>query len=404
MGIDFKIQKKRFRENGGSDFHIGLPLILDGEMNMNVIAETFAPGEFLKEEIEARRWTQIELAEIMGRPTRLVNEIIAGKRAITPETAIQLGEALGTGPELWMNLESQYQLSKVTSSDDLVARRARLYTIFPVREMIRRRWIEATDNIDVLEHQFLKFFAINSLDAIPSLTHSAKKSRANDEVTMAQLAWLFRAKKIATEQVLNKYKKDSLVKVLPRIHALLTAPEEVRHVAWILSECGVRFVLVEALPSSKIDGACFWLNDEQPVIAMSLRLDRIDNFWFVLRHEIEHVLQEHGRDKGFILDQDIESQSAERIEQEEQVANQAAAEFCVPQGELNGFIARVKPYFSEERICRFAQRLGIHPGLVVGQLQRKLERYDFLRKHQARIRDIAIKSAPADGWGLVEQV
>ena len=207
---------------------------------MNAAAETFAPGEFLKEEIEARGWTQIELAEIMGRPTRLVNEIIAGKRAITPETAIQLGEALGTGPELWMNLESQYQLSKVTSSDDLVARRAKLYTLFPVREMIKRRWIESSENIDVLEQQFLKFFSINSLDAIPSLTHAAKKSHAYEEVTMAQLAWLFRAKEIAIEQVLGKYKKDKLVKSLSKIHALLTAPEEVRHVARILSECGVR--------------------------------------------------------------------------------------------------------------------------------------------------------------------
>lgn len=91
---------------------------------MNIMAETFAPGEFLREEIETRGWTQIELAEIIGRPTRLVNEIISGKRAITPETAIQLGDALGTGPELWMNLESQYQLSKVTVKNNLIARRS----------------------------------------------------------------------------------------------------------------------------------------------------------------------------------------------------------------------------------------------------------------------------------------
>lgn len=371
---------------------------------MNATAGALAPGEFLKKEIEARGWTQIELAEIMGRPTRLVNEIIAGKRTITPETAIQLGEALGTGPELWMNLESRYRLSKVISSDDLVARRARLYSLFPVREMIRRGWIVTSGNIDVLEQQFLKFFAIDSLDAAPSFAHSARKSRACEKVTMTQLAWLFRARKIAAEQVMNRYRKDSLARAIPKLHALLTAPEEARHAARILAGCGVRFVLIEALPGSRIDGACFWLDDEKPVIALSLRLDRIDNFWFVLRHEIEHVLQEHGRDGGFLLDRDIEAQSAERIEQEEQIANQAAAEFCVPQAELDGFIARVKPYFSEKRICLFAQRLGIHPGLVVGQLQRKLGRYDILRKQQVKIRDIAIKSAPADGWGLIEQL
>lgn len=370
---------------------------------MSTPAEVFAPGEFLREELEARGWTQTELAEILGRPTRLVNEIISGKKAITPETAIQLGNAFGTGPELWMNLESQYQLSKVATSNDLVARRAKLYSLFPVREMIKRGWIEPSDNLAVFERQFLKFFAIDSLDSKPSLVHAAKKTALGSEVTMQQMAWLFRAKALASGQVLKKYKKESLIKVLPKMHALLTAPEEIRRASRILADCGVRFVLIEALPGSKVDGACFWLEESKPVIAMSLRLDRIDNFWFVLRHEIEHVLQEHGRDSGFILDQDIET-PADRIRQEERVANLAAAEFCVPQSELDNFIARVKPYFSEQKISLFAQRLGIHSGLVVGQLQRKLGRYDLLRAHQVKVRDIAISSAPVDGWGYFEHI
>lgn len=373
-------------------------------MSMNMIAETFAPGEFLKEELEARGWTQIELSEIMGRPTRLINEIIAGKRAITPETAVQLGDALGTGPEVWMNLESQYQLSKVATKDGLVARRSRLYSLFPVREMIKRRWVETSDNIEVLEHQFLSFFGMRTLDESPSFLHAAKKTDAKEDATMLQLAWLFRAKALASQLVLKKYSKKDLEDALPRLQALLTAPEEIRHVPRILAECGVRFVLVEQLPGTKIDGACFWLSDSQPVIAMSLRLDRIDNFWFVLRHEIEHVLREHGQDRDFILDSDVEAATGGQVLQEEQVANQAAAEFCVSQKELLGFIARVRPYFSEERVCLFAQRIGVHPGLVVGQLQRKLDRYDLMRRHQVKVREIAVKSAPADGWGLIEHI
>ena len=67
-------------------------------------AEVFAPGEFLRDELEARGWTQQELAEILDRPPRLVSEIISAKRAITPETAKGLGEAFGTSAEYWMNL------------------------------------------------------------------------------------------------------------------------------------------------------------------------------------------------------------------------------------------------------------------------------------------------------------
>ena len=62
----------------------------------------------------------------------------------------------------------------------------------------------------------------------------------------------------------------------------------------LLLGCSVRVVFVQQLPGSKIDGVCTWLRD-QPVIGLSLRLDRPDNFCFVLRHEIEHVLQEDGK-------------------------------------------------------------------------------------------------------------
>jgi len=365
---------------------------------MNVAAETFPPGEFLRDELEARGWSQTELAEVMGRPVRLINEIIAAKRAITPETAVQLGESLGTGAEVWMNLESQYQLAQVQQADGQIARRARLYARFPVREMIKRGWIVASANIEVLEAQFQRFFALKHLDDELEFNHAAKKTAAHAPVSQLQLAWLMRARQLASELVCPPYSPTTLKAALPSLSALLSAPEETRHVARILSDAGVRFVVVEPIPGSKIDGACFWLGPDQPVIALSLRLDRIDNFWFVLRHEIEHVLHRHGED-GYKLDQDIEA--SETLDDDERLANAAAAEFCVPQSEFAGFIARVSPFFAEERVVLFAQRLCLHPGLVAGQLQRRLKRYDLFRKHQVKVRQFVISSARTDGWGIV---
>ena len=371
---------------------------------MNKAAEIFSPGDFLLEELEARGWTQVELAEILGRPTTLVSGIITGKRQITPDTAIQLGDALGTGPELWMNLESQFQLSKVKPSTNLVARKAKLYEKFPVREMIKRGWIEASESIEVLEQQFLKFFGIPDLDTTPVFSHAAKKSNAIDEITAKQLAWLFRAKILASSQVTKKYNPDALKNALPKLSALLSAPEETRHVSKILTGCGVKYVIVEPFSGSKIDGACFWLDNTQPVIALSLRLDRIDNFWFVLRHEIEHVIQGHGKDIGYILDSDSEVQDINVIAEEEKIANMAADDFCVPKSELDNFYARVYPLFSEHKVKMFAQRLGIHMGIVVGQLQKKLDRYDYLRGkgYQEKIRNHATIGALTDGWGFLD--
>ena len=70
------------------------------------------PGELLGEELEARGMTQRALAEAMGRPPQVINEIIRGKKAITAETAIQLEDVLGTSARLWLGLQATYELTR----------------------------------------------------------------------------------------------------------------------------------------------------------------------------------------------------------------------------------------------------------------------------------------------------
>ena len=70
------------------------------------IPKVFPPGDFIREEIEARGWTQADFAKILGRPLQSVNAMINGKKTITPQTAVELAAALGTSPEFWLNLEA----------------------------------------------------------------------------------------------------------------------------------------------------------------------------------------------------------------------------------------------------------------------------------------------------------
>lgn len=104
-------------------------------MGERIPAEVFPPGEVIGEELDARGWSQVELADIMGRPPRVVSEIISGKRGITPETAKGLGAAFGTGATFWMNLEGSYQLSKTAHDDESVQRR--VLTSTPTRTASR---------------------------------------------------------------------------------------------------------------------------------------------------------------------------------------------------------------------------------------------------------------------------
>ena len=93
-----------------------------------VPAEVFQPGEYLRDELNARGWTQGDFAKIIGRPLQVVNEIINGKKRITVETAKAIGLALGTGPELWLNLENTYRLPTTADADPAIEKRAAAFT------------------------------------------------------------------------------------------------------------------------------------------------------------------------------------------------------------------------------------------------------------------------------------
>lgn len=377
-------------------------------MAVRVPAETFSPGEFIRDELEARGWTQADLAQIMGRPLRLVNELIAGKKQITPDTARGLSQAFGDDdPLYWMNLDSAYRLANSQPADESVARRSKLYSRFPVRELMKRNWIEPSDNLDVVEHRVCRFYRIKSIDEQPDFAHAAKVTQTDaaqyDERNDLQWAWLYRAKELAEAAHSSPYSETNLRKALARLRALLVAPEELRRLPTILAEAGVRFVIVEFLPGAKIDGAAFWLNDT-PVIALSIRFDRVNNFWFVLRHEIEHILN---RDGQVTIDVELTErlQSKGALPPEEILANAAAAEFLIPKSELDSFITRVRPLYSEQRILLFAKRIGVHPGIVVGQLQHRDEiPYTHFHKHLVKIREIVTQTALTDGWGTVPRI
>jgi HTH-type transcriptional regulator / antitoxin HigA len=367
-------------------------------MDARIPAEVFPPGEFLRDELESRNWTQIEFAEIIGKDTRLVYEIINGKRAVTPETAIIFGEALGTSPELWLNLESQYQLSKVRSKQSTVSRKAQLHTKFPVREMIKRGWIEATDSIDLLESQLFNFFGMKDTNDKPSFVHAAKKQSYKD-APIQQIAWLCRARKIAFSAPAQKYSVANLSKAMDDLKSELEYVEGIRNVASILAKAGIRFVIVEPLAGSKIDGACFWLDNKSPVVVLSLRYDRIDNFWHTLLHELDHVKHGEGMEQP-VIDIDILDTTGNGKPAMEIRASETAAENLIPANEMTGFIARVNPMFSDDLIVGFAKRIHVHPGIVVGQLQnRGLIHWSFYRKRLEKIRDVVIATAITDGYG-----
>lgn len=378
---------------------------------MDGIGEYKTPGQLLRALLASRGWTQRVLSMVSGINPATVNQILVGKKRVDADLAIILGEVFDVSAEAFLELQKRYDLAHakiVSQPDPSRARRARLLGDLPIAEMVKRGWLTIHDpkNLDEIESSLVKFFGVSSPDEIEILPHATKKTAVHTPPTPAQLAWLYRVKQIARDMLVAKYSPAALKNAIHRLEALLFSAEESRHVPRILARAGVRFVIVEALASTKIDGVCFWLDSNSPVIGMSLRYDRIDNFWFVLRHEIEHLLRLHGQVEA-MLDTDLEGERAgvgENVLEEERVANEAASNFCVPAKALEQFIARKDPLFHQRDILGFARTHKIHPGLVAGQLQYRTDAYQRFRNHLVKIRHIVTPNAIVDGWGDVASV
>ena len=150
---------------------------------------------------------------------------------------------------------------------------------------------------------------IPSLDKWPQLAAAARKSGGEqEEAFIGQVAWLCRVRELAAGVPVESFSISRVEKHSDELHALTTSEHEVRKVPAILAKMGIRFVVVEHLPRTRIDGYTLWLDASTPVIALSLRYGRIDWFWFTLAHELSHVL--HG-DRP-LVDNDLVGQSLRR--------------------------------------------------------------------------------------------
>ena len=187
------------------------------------------------------------------------------------------------------------------------------------------------------------------------------------------------------------------------LRALLGQPEDVRRVPTVLAKWGIRFLILQHLARTKIDGACLWLDENAPVIAISMRYDRIDYFWFTLMHELGHAFSGDGlRNTVLALDERLVGEGAISPDEKpdyERKADEFAEEALIPQDKLDDFVVRKGPLFSGRDIRGFASLHGLHPGLVVGQLHHRGTSYSRFRHLLVNVRDQLTSSTLTDGWG-----
>jgi HTH-type transcriptional regulator/antitoxin HigA len=302
-----------------------------------------------------------------------------------------------------MDRESSYRLSLAESLPDDVSHRAHLYGLAPIKEMEKRGWIKKADDPDEIAAELKRFFEVDDLSVPPEIVANTKKTARETPLTPEQRAWCFRARYLARGLRPKPFTSDAFQKGVAELRKLAAWPEESRKVSRVLSNMGIRFVVVEPLPRSRVDGAAMWLDDDEPVIVVSLRYDRVDSFWHTLGHELSHIKNRDGLEVDTNLVGE-ERPLAVELSAVERRADSESAALLIDPDEIEDFVVRVGPLYSRARINQFANRIRIHPGIIVGQLQYRGElKYSALRDVLVKVRETITAESITDGWGHMIQ-
>ncbi|MCD4783829.1 MAG: ImmA/IrrE family metallo-endopeptidase [Candidatus Eremiobacteraeota bacterium] len=333
-----------------------------------------ATGDFIREEMEIRGWTQRDLSAVLGISEKSISKLIGNKQAVTIKTASLLGKAFGQSPDYWLNLYNNYALRLLEDSweeNRAVETKALIYNNMPIGEMFKKGWMEKTRDAGKLVKEVLKFFNRKKLDL--SLFDNAnlpafRKSKTYENFSPNYaFTWFQMAKNCAKHYHVDDYNRDALREIAKNLHAYTVSRDGVQLFIRQLTDVGVKFFVLSHLHKTYIDGASFF-DGKNPVIVYTGRHDRIDNFWFTVAHEIAHILKHLRNENDFFID-DTDKRNAEFQNKQEKEADEFALE-TIKEREIIKFCTSSR-YKTHSLIARCERELKICSGIIVGVLQHR---------------------------------
>jgi HTH-type transcriptional regulator / antitoxin HigA len=335
---------------------------------MNIERKKFHPGYYLRQDLEALEMTPVEFAKRSGISEKQLSDLLNEKITLTLALAEKLSAFFGNSVSLWLGLQTDYDLYQKIQEyhQQIEADRQLLMSIDKsFRDALIVKDVPSDKEKQVLAARSALQVGRLTLLQQPDLYVVYKDVRSQTTSPFLKNVWLSLAIKKAREEENLAYDEEALLKKIPLFRSYtLSSPEDFYpHLKQDLEEAGIHFAILPYLPKSNIYGATKWIDNlSSPVLALSNRGHSNDVFWFSFFHELSHVLMGH---KKNLLDTTLENaKTALEIQ-----ADQKAADFIIPRKDWSLFVSRGS--FYPDSILSFAAKEGIHPGLVVGRLQKE---------------------------------
>jgi len=334
------------------------------------------PIDAIKFRMEQLGLVQKDMVPFIGTKSK-VSEVLNGKRPLTLVMMRALNKGLGIPAEVLLKAPGANFPDQLEGME---------WSRFPVAEMAKLHWIPEMDNIKEKAEELIRDFIAKAggLETIPTaLFRQGRGSRYNPRMDLYALnAWIIRVLSLARKTALKtKYTKGSIkmstLQEVARLSYFDNGPLLARE---YLEKQGIHMIVVPHLSKTYLDGAAILLPDGTPVIGLTLRYDRIDNYWFCLLHELAHVSRHLSVSDQLIID-DLDLQRKE-VEVEDIIEKEA------DEMTRNGLIPKKvwdrKPISDKATIAEInalAEKLRIHPANIVGRIRHEKNNYKLLSKH-----------------------
>lgn len=318
------------------------------------------PVEAIKFRMDQQGLKNQDLVPYLGSASK-VSEVLNGKRKLSLNMIRRLTEGLGIPAKVLIREPSQQ------SADD----RDIDWQAFPLSEMRKHGYFEGFSGSLQELREYAAEWVSRLLSSVPggfglqpALLRTTAHLRSNDKETDAHALWAWQVR------VLQKAQEEQLPVTYERGTVDLDWMRQLAQLSWsnqgpqlaveYLNRHGIHLIVEKHLPKTYLDGAVCINANGNPVIALTLRHDRLDNFWFTLMHELAHVaLHVDGTETWFI--DDLEAESADGVERE---ADALAQEALVPKEVWSSLAID-----DAEDVNELARRLNIYPGIIAGRLR-----------------------------------
>ncbi len=327
------------------------------------------PVEAIKFYMAERGLQQRDLIPMIGSRSK-VSEVLSGTRSLTMPMARALYRHLGIPAEALL----QEPANHVAISENEIDWRR-----FPLREMAKRGWIESRNNLRQHAEELVTGLMHKAGCDQPTaaLYRKTDQNRANAKTDPYALnAWCWQVLARANEKNFrNDYQEATTpVEFLNHVARLSPAIDGPRQAVDFLADQGIAVELVPHLPRTHLDGAAMKSANGRPAIGLTLRYDRIDNFWWVLMHELAHVVLHLPQTcEAFVDDDDLRGTGTDAKEME---ADELAYECLIPTTAWEDSEILEDP--SPMAVMALAQEVGVHPAIIAGRARRELGNYRLL--------------------------